>query len=62
MVSLIVSLPECEKKSCAWDLQLQKHVAGLLNLYELGRYIPFSCKQPNKIVPHIPPVYEPKSD
>jgi hypothetical protein len=30
------SLPEYEKSTCAWDLQLRRDVAGLLSLHQLG--------------------------
>ncbi len=38
-------LPEYEKNTCAWDLQLKMEVAGLLSLHQLGRYISPSRKQ-----------------
>ncbi len=41
---LNTSLPEYEKNTCAWDLQLRRDVAGLLSLHQLGRYISPSRK------------------
>jgi hypothetical protein len=59
---LSTSLPKHDKKSCAWDLQLQKDVAGLLSLYELGKFKPFSCKQPDEREPRMPATYNPTAN
>ncbi len=47
-------LPEYEKNTCAWDLQLRRDVAGLLSLHQLGRYISPSRKQSKKKAPRAP--------
>ncbi len=39
---LSTSLPEYEKNTCAWDLQLRRDGTGLLNLHQLGRYTSLS--------------------
>ncbi len=59
---LSMSLPEYEKNSCAWDLQLRRDVAGLLSLHELGRYTSLSRKPPKKKEPCAPAAINPSDD
>jgi hypothetical protein len=56
------SLPEYEKNTCAWDLQLRRDVAGLLSLHQLGRYISPSRKQSKKKEPRAPAATDPSDD
>jgi hypothetical protein len=56
------SLPEYEKSTCAWDLQLRRDVAGLLSLHQLGNYISPSRKQSKKKEPRAPAATDPSDE
>ncbi len=62
MIKADQSLPEYEKSTCAWDLQLRRDVAGLLSLHQLGKYISPSRKQAKKKEPRAPSATDPSDD
>jgi hypothetical protein len=59
---LSTSLPRYEKNTCAWDLQLRRDMAGLLSLYQLGRYTSPSRKQSKKKEPRALAAIDPSDD
>jgi hypothetical protein len=62
MIKAGQSLPEYEKSTCAWDLQLRRDVAGLLSLHQLGKYVSPSRKQAKKKEPRAPSATDPSDD